>query len=201
MFFFVLCSNILNYISIATTQWLENEGQISLWGSCYFPGNVDEVDKQNAFRTKCFLAIPLNLIQTGTAVNCLSVILIVISLLSLINSSFKNRFSLFLILGAEITTLLALLFNSTGWYFIFNTQYQNTFKLLANSGNAKTLTPGFKFGYSFWLMTGSFVAGIFAAIIGSSILGCTYAEKQYEYERLPKKKTHRRAGTRRPGGG
>ena len=188
MFFFVLCSNVLNYVAIATTQWLEDEGAISLWRSCYYPGNVDPIDKQLAFRAKCFLDNPPALIATGTALNCLSFLLIIISLLSLINSKFKNSFALYFVIGAEVTTLLALLFNSTGWYFIFNAQYQNTFKQLANNGNPKNLTPGYRLGWSFWLMAGSFAASVLAAVLGSSILGCTCITNKYESQRLNERK-------------
>lgn len=188
MFFFILCSNVLNYVAIATTQWLEDEGPISLWRSCYFPGNVDQNDKQPAFRAKCFLDNPPALIATGTALNCLSFLLIIVSLLSLINSKFKNSFALYFVIGAEITTLLALLFNSTGWYFIFNAQYQNTFKQLANNGNPKTLTPGYRLGWSFWLMAGSFAASVLAAVLGSSLLGCTCITNKYESQRFKERK-------------
>ena len=188
MFFFVLSSNILNYVSIATTQWLEDEGAISLWGSCFFPGNIDPVDKINAYRSKCFLENPPALIATGTALNCLSLLLITISTLALILPKFKDSFALYFVICAEITTLLALLFNSTGWYFIFNAQYQNTFKQLYQNQNPKTLTPGYKFGWSFWLMTGSFASSVIAAVLGSSILGCTCITNKYESQRFNERK-------------
>ena len=90
MFIFVLISNALNYLSIATTQWLEDEGdKISLWSSCYYPGNVDPIDKQNAYRPKCFKDVPPTLIATGTAFNCLSLLLVFISLLALFNDKIR----------------------------------------------------------------------------------------------------------------
>ena len=109
MFFFVLCSNVLEYVAIATTQWLEDEGAISLWGSCFYPGNVNQLDKQNAYRPKCFLENPPALIATGTALNCLSLLLMIISLLSLINAKFKNSFALYFVIGAEVKKRIKIL--------------------------------------------------------------------------------------------
>ena len=179
MLFFVLCSNVLNYVSIATTQWLEDEGAISLWGSCGFPSNVDSSDKQNAYRPKCFKDIPPNLIATGTALNCFSLLLLIMALLSLVNAKFRKRVSLNLVMMGQLATLLSLLFNSTGWSLIFNPQFQNTFRVLSNNGNPKLITPGFRFGWSFWLMTGSFAASVLGSISGSFLLGSMYTMNKF----------------------
>ena len=187
MFFFVLCSNVLNYVAIATTQWLEDESDITLWGSCYFPGNVDPVDQQNAYRPQCFKDLPPALIATGTALNCLSLFLMVIALLALVNAKFRKRYGFKLVIISELATLLSLLFNSTGWYFLFNAQYQNVFRTLANNANSKLITPGFRFGWSFWLLTGSFGSSVLGSLVGSSFLGCTYIKSLFEYEGTTKK--------------
>ena len=50
------------------------------------------------------------------------------------------------------------------------------------------LTPGYRFGWSFWLMTGSFAASVLAAVLGSSILGCTCITNRYESQRLNERK-------------
>ena len=187
MFIFILISNALNYVSIATTQWLEGEGnKISLWTSCYYPGNVDPIDKQNAYRPKCFKDVPPALIATGTAFNGLSLLLVFISLFALFNAKFRKAFSTKLVTLAELATLLSLLFNSTGWYFMFNAQYQNTFRTLASAGNPKLITPGFRFGWSFWLLAGSFAASLLAALFGSSLLGYACIINQYESSSVAK---------------
>jgi hypothetical protein len=94
--------------------------------------------------------------------------------LALFNGKFANSFALYFVIGAEVTTLLGLLFKSVGWYFMFNLQYQNIFSFSNNiANNQKGLVPGFRFGWSFWLLTGSMAVTTVASVIGSTILGCT----------------------------
>ena len=130
----------------------------------------NEADKQNTYRSKCFLEIPPALIAAGTALNALSLILVSVSLLALINSKFANSFALYFVIGAEATTLIGLLLKTVGWYFIFNLQYQNIYTNTAI--NTRGLVTGFRFGWSFWLLTGSMAVTIIASVIGSSLLGC-----------------------------
>lgn len=178
MFVFVLSSNVLNYVSIATTQWLDpNSGATSIWTDCNYPSlETGNVDRGNAYRAKCFKEVPPALIATGTALNALSLILMAVSLLALFLKKFRNTFALYFVIGSEICTLLGMLFRSLGIYFIVSLDYQKIFNF-ANTplSNPKGITPGFVFGWSFWLMIASMGLSVIAAIVGSSILGCTCA--------------------------
>ena len=160
----VLISNILNYVSIATTQWIEESGDISLWRQCLFPNTN--------FRSKCFLDIPPILIAVGTVFNCLSLVFIISSIIALVISKFIKSFILYFLIIVEMTNLLGLLFRSIGWYFIFNYQYQN----FVNSS--------FRYGWSFWLMTGSFSASVVTTTVNSFIIGIVFAGKKYNSRNL-----------------
>jgi hypothetical protein len=160
MLFFVLSSNVLNYVSIATNVWAEDVQPTSLWLPCNYP-----VNSQNNLRNPCFNANPPALIATGTAFNCLAFLLIVISQLALCMPRFKDSFALYFVIGSLIATLFSLVFSSIGWFFVFFPQYQNL--------SRQTNYNAFNLGWSFWLMTPSFGCSIVAAIIGASIFGCT----------------------------
>lgn len=187
MFFFVMASNVLNYVSIATKEW--NEGfSFSLWESCVYPTGLNDVAEQTrAFRPKCFLENPPALIATGTALNCLSLVLIFVGLFAVCLPGFRDSFALYFVIGSELTTLLSLVFNTTGWYFVFFTQYQNIFRQPQNDAGRNFMNNmmySFKFGWSFWLMTPSFGSSVIAAVIGSAILGCTCVTNKIERDRL-----------------
>ena len=108
MFFFVLASNVLNYVSIAGTVWAE-DATTSLWRDCvYPPGN-----NQN-YRPQCFKSVPPALLATGTSLNCLSLVLIFISLAALFLPRFRDSFALYFVIGSLIATLLSLVFNTFG---------------------------------------------------------------------------------------
>lgn len=177
MLFFILASNVLNYVSIASSVWSES-GFSSLWYSC------------GSARPKCFKDNPAGLIATGTALNCLSFVLIIIAQVALCWPRFKDSFALYFVIGSEITTLLSLLFNSTGWYFVINTEYQQLLiNVNVNNQNVQ-LYSGILYGWGFWLMTPSFATSVLAACIGSAILGCTCVTNKYEREKLIKKQTY-----------
>jgi hypothetical protein len=162
MFFFVLASNVLNYVSIATHVWSENSPS-NIWYGCNLGGNRD----------KCFREIPPALIATGTALNCLSFLLIGIAQIAICNKRFRNSFSIYFVIGSWIATLFSVVFNSTGWYFVFVNQYQ------AIQGTNGLLN----FGWSFWLMTPVFASSVIAGLIGASILGCTCIHNKVQRER------------------
>ena len=168
MLFFVIASNVLNYVSIGTNTWTEDT-PTSLWSSCIYP-------PQNNLqvRPQCYLANPPALLATGTALNCLSLILIFVSQVALCVPRFRDSFALYFVFGSLVTTLLSLVFNSTGWYFTFIPQYQ------ALNGGVNGVTPMFKHGWSFWLMTPSFGCSVIAGLIGACILGCTCVTNRYE---------------------
>jgi hypothetical protein len=169
MLFFVFASNVLNYVSIATTVWGEdNQASISLWSACN-PYNLN-----NYNRAQCLHANPPALLATGTALNCLALVLIAIAQIALFSPRFKDSFALYFVIGSEISVLLSLIFNAIGWFFVFIPQYQ----LLKISSNDSFPLTGFRLGWSFWLMTPSFATAILAAIIGSAILGCTCVENR-----------------------
>lgn len=156
MALFVTASNILNYIAIGTDSWAADE-PTKLWYSCRYNG---------VSRDRCFRENPPALIATGTAFNALSFILIAVAQLALCAPRFKDSFALYFVIGSLLTTLIALVFNTIGWMYVFYPQYQN----IGSGGNSKN---AFNLGWSFWLMTGSFASSIIAALIGSSIFGCT----------------------------
>jgi hypothetical protein len=158
MLFFILASNVLNYVSIATDNWAP-DASTTLWYSCNYPTGNNQI----ANRAKCFLDNPPALIATGTAFNCLSFVLIIVSQLALCLPRFKDSFALYFVIGSMIATLFSLVFSTIGWYFVFYPQYQN----LSAARNA------FYLGWSFWLMAPSFGCSVIAAIIGASIFGCT----------------------------
>lgn len=162
MLFFVFASNVLNYVSIATHVWSEDVVS-SIWYGCNFNGQT---------RGKCFNENPGALIATGTSLNILSLLLIAVAQIAICNKRFRNSISLYFVIGSWVSTLFSLVFNSTGWYFIFLYQYQQTQNKLA-----------FSYGYSFWLMTPVFGTSVIAGLIGAAILGCTCVHNKVERER------------------
>jgi hypothetical protein len=159
MLFFVIASNILNYVSIATQAWSENFGASSPWHECAIRSGI-----------RCFKDNPPALIATGTALNCLSLVLVLVSQLALCLPKFRDSFALYFVIVSEITILLSVVFSSTGWYFVFIQQYQE-------------FSSAIRLGYSFWLMAPTFALDIIAALIGSAILGCTCITNMVENEK------------------
>ena len=165
MLFFVLASNVLNYVAISTNAWTEDTNA-GLWYDCIIKTET---------RSQCFKENPPALIATGTALNALSLVLIVISQLALCLLKFRNTIAMYFVIGSFLTTLLSLVFNAVGWFFIINPAYQQLV-----SG---TDLLSFKFGYSFWLMTPSFGCSIIGGLIGAAILGCTCVSNKAEREK------------------
>jgi hypothetical protein len=172
MFVFTLFSNVLNYVAIGTNFWLTISNIVGnnpatsvtryLWGALQGPGTAG-------------LSINVYaLIATGTALNILALILAFLSLLSLCIAKIRDSFAIYFVFGCLITCLLALLFNSTGWYFVMNDDVQNDLKLYT------TGTTSILFCYSFWLMTPSFACDILAALFASCIIGCSFALNKFE---------------------
>lgn len=182
MLFFVMASNVLNYVSIGTNAWSEDGSNVfNLWEGCS--------SSTNAFdsRQLCYKPNPKGLIATGTALNCLSFVLIAVAQLALCLPRFRDSFALYFVIGSLISTLLSLVFNTTGWYFVFFPQYQGvTVQSSTPTGN---VGYALKLGWSFWLMTPSFGCSVLAAVIGSAILGCTCVTNKFEREKNKEKLT------------
>lgn len=145
MFIFVLFSNVCNYVSIATTNWIKTTtGQFTIWTN--------------------FNLVIKALIATGTALNCLSLIFAFISILSLCVRKIRDQLAMIFVFGCLMTTLLALLFNATGWYQIMVTNKIESYD------------------WSFWVMVGSFASSILAAVDASCIVGCSFAANRLKQE-------------------
>ena len=164
MFAFVLTSNVLNYVAIGTTQWLQisnpgfnnNNGYNIIryiWGALQGNGVPSLSIRVYA------------LIATGTSFNIISLLLATISLLSLFVRKIKESLAMYFVFGCLITNLLALLFNTTGWYFVMDDDIEQDISFI-NQG-----TTSIKFLYSFWLMTPVFACNILASVFASIITG------------------------------
>ena len=163
--FLVFSSNLLNYISIGTTVWSE-DASVSIWKSCVYP-LVQNNNPTPNIRAACFGSVPPVLIGLGTSFNCLSLISTVVAMII-----FRKKYVMIAVGVALGATLLSLLFNSTGWYFTFIPQYQQL-----NGGglqNNNYLTPTFKYGWSFWLMTPSFAFSILASLAFTSLMSINF---------------------------
>lgn len=192
MFFFVMASNVLNYVSIGTNVWAEDgTNSYNLWTSCSSSAN------SYTTRQLCYLSNPQGLIATGTALNCLALVLIAVAQLALCMPRFRDSFALYFVIGSLISILLSLVFNTTGWYFVFLPQYQN---IQANQAAPTNLMYAFKLGWSFWLMAPSFASGVIAAVIGSAILGCTCVTNKVEREKKEKLTTILQSSLATPAG-
>jgi hypothetical protein len=192
MLFFVMASNVLNYVSIGTNVWAKDTSSSSnlynLWTKCT-AGGQDQVP--------CFDTNPAALIATGTALNCLAFVLIAIAQLALCMPRFRDSFALYFVIGSLISVLLSLVFNTTGWYFVFYPQYQN----LGSSSSAQPNTQlAYSLGWSFWLMAPSFGCGVIAAVIGAAILGCTCVTNKVEREKKEKLTTILQSSLTSPAG-
>ena len=149
---FIFISNLLNFVAIGTTQWLQisyTSGgttynlQRYIWGSLQGDG------------TKGLNIHVFALIATGTVFNIICLMFAVLSVLSLVIKKIRKNFGTYFVVGCLVTSLLALLFNTTGWYFVMNDDIQQ---------DLVSFTIIFvKFGYSFWLMTPTFACNILAA--------------------------------------
>lgn len=114
MLLLTMASLTLNIVSIASTVWAE-PGDMGLWYPCTLNGAV---------RERCFKINPPALIATGTALNCLAFVLIIISQLALFIVRFRDSFALYFVIGSELASILSLIFNSVGWYFVLFPTYQ-----------------------------------------------------------------------------
>ena len=170
MFFFVMSSNIFNYVSIGTNVWAEDTynsnssaNSYNLWTSCTSSAN------SYVSRQLCYLSNPKGLIATGTAFNCLALLLSVV-----VKGLQKSGKNVMLILYATLfSILLSLIFNTTGWYFVFLPQYQNIQAAPPYQDAPTNLMYAFKLGWSFWLMAPSFACDVIAAVIVSALVGCS----------------------------
>ena len=175
LLFFVLASNVFNLVSINSTVWTVDSPFATLWSSCQYGLN----NNQNLARTPCFLSVPPALIGTGTAFNVISLLLALGAQFGLFKPVFaytppkavRLRFPVYLVLGAVVASLLSVLFNSTGWYFIISPQYQS----LIFQNNVRAT---FMFGWSFWLMTPVFSTSIIAALIGTAMLSSAWMSRK-----------------------
>jgi hypothetical protein len=163
MLLFVLAAVILNAISIISIAWASDRPS-SIWSSCF-----TVVNNNRQTRDKCFREIPPALIATGTALNILSLIFILVAQLALFLPKFKDSFALYFVIGSLITTIVSLVFNSVGWYYIFMPEYQQFLDWLP--------------GWSFWLFTPMFAMNVMAGLIGAAILGCTCVTNKRIVER------------------
>lgn len=120
MFVLVFISLVLNIISIATTVWTEPL-EASIWRRCEVIGLFN--------RELCFGINPPALIGVGTAMNCLTFILIAVAQVSHVVQKFRDSLGIFFVLGAEVTAILCLIFNTIGWYFVLSPAYQNVISI------------------------------------------------------------------------
>ena len=172
MLFFVLASNVLNYVSILTTAWAEDDAMYGTIGDTKV-GNIGNVSPWKEcvilklYRPKCLKDLAPIFLAIGAALNTLSLILIAVFLVvAYIWKKFSEKFALYFVIGSSITSLISLLSNSIGWFTIVQPQYQ---RVVINDG--KNEFKGWDFGWSFWVLTGSFGASIIASVIGGAIIG------------------------------
>lgn len=119
MLLLIIASLVLNIVAIATNFWTDS-GDTSLWQPC----NI------NGLRDRCFYINPPALIATGTAFNCLAFILILVAQLALFLVKFRDSIALYFVIGAEVASILSLIFNTIGWYFVLQPQYQSVCDVL-----------------------------------------------------------------------
>jgi hypothetical protein len=170
MLFFVFASNVLNYVSIASRRWA-SDASTGLWISCTYPGT--------AARDKCLKINPAALIATGTALNILSFLLIIVAQVAICVARFRDSIALYFVIGSFLTTLLSIVFNSVGWFYVFVPSYQN----MVGQSNGANAYFSFDYGWGFWMMTGVLASSIIAALIGAAILGCTCITNKEEHKR------------------
>lgn len=162
MFVFTLFSNVLNYVAIATTEWL------TIVRPTATNNNLFET-KQYGIWDFNLTNISIALIATGTALNILGLIFAFLSVLSICVEKIRLRFAVVFVFICMVVVLFALLFNAVGWYF-YNVTLQE--KLMP----VTKLT----FGWSYWLMTPSFGCDVLAAVFASCIVGCSFSFNQFE---------------------
>jgi hypothetical protein len=151
MFTFVLISNILNFVAIGTNQWIQTSSNIIRYLWAALQGN-----NASSLSIRVYA-----LIATGTTLNIISLLLATASLLSLFVRKIKDKFALYFVFGCLVTSLLALLFNSTGWYSVMDDNIEQT--------NYTSI----KFLFSFWLMTPVFACNVLGSVFASIIIGHT----------------------------
>ena len=163
MAFFTFVSNILNYISIGSNVWT-TDTSTSLWRSCIYPIQINLLNPVN--RYNCFGSAPPGLIATGTALNAIALVLIVIALGAFISNRFKDTYAIYFVIASFAASFISLLLNSIGWYLIVSTQYQQV------ASGMPGVNAAFQYGWSFWLMTPTFACSFLACLVASAMLGC-----------------------------
>ena len=174
MLFFVMASNVFEYVAVGTNNWTEDTNA-KLWFDCLTNSGSTQS------RYKCFRDNPPALIATGLALNILAFLLAIVSQIAVFLPILKDTIALYFVIGTLLNSLLALLFNSVGWFFIFVPTYQQL-----TSG---TDFLSFRFGYSFWLMTPCFACSIIASLIAAAIMGCTCVTNKSKVVSLVKETT------------
>ena len=147
----VLFSNIFNYISIGSFNWV----------------TIKKVDaeKNELVYTQYQLwdlsITAYSLIATGTALNILCLLLAFFYLVLLFLRKKTIKLLLVILLLSLTTCLLSILFNATGWYF-FLVSLKEKYMCVS------------EFGWGYWLMTPSFGFAILAILFAALIIGLLF---------------------------
>jgi hypothetical protein len=171
MFLFILLSNVCNYISIASNSWV----------SAYPAGTPNGGLTYSRYKVWDLDVTTIALVVTGTAFNIISLVFGLASLIAALSKFLRDLFAVIFIIGTLASSLLALVFNSSGWYYFLSTLniiQQN------KQPNIAFLT---RFDWGFWLLVPAFGFSVLGAVCASSIVGCSAgsvkSSKREDYSR------------------
>ena len=140
-FIFVLLANVCNYLAIGQYQWRKNE---IVW------------DLNNSSVVKGFIA-------AGTALNILSFIIALLSVLSICIKKFRDSFALYFIIGTLVTSLLSLTLNVVGWCV------------------SVSLYDHVESNWNFWILAASFGCTVAACLALSMLIGFFFASNKLRH--------------------
>jgi len=140
-FIFILLANVCNYLAIGEYQWRSN---VIVWNS-----NNSQV--------------VIGFIAAGTALNILSFIIALLSVLSICIKKFRDSFALYFIIGTLVTSLLSLILNVVGWC-----------ESISFSKPEKT-------NWNFWILAASFGCTVAACLALSMLIGFFFASNKLRH--------------------
>ncbi len=160
MLVFVVFSNVCNYISIASSSWVTTyppSGSV-----LYTPYSLWNLD-----------VTTIALVVTGTAFNIISLVFALASLIAALFKFLRDRFAIIFVIGTLASSLLALVFDSIGWYYVLS----NLNQVQKQSSVAYLI----RFDWGFWLLVPAFGFSVLGAVCASSIVGCSVGSVKQSY--------------------
>lgn len=160
LFICVLFANLFNYVAIGSQNWIIINEKSNENGTIVF----------KEYNLWDLSIVSRSLISTGTALDILCLILAALCLLAIFMSKISEKVLIFFALSCLVTSLLSILFISTGWYYLLVREKPFKFFIIS-------------FGWGYWLMTPCFGFLILTVLFTGFIIGSTCYSLSKHYKK------------------